>query len=702
MVSILGRLRIRGRLVAGFAAICLVLTAVVGITVIKVSESDRVVETMVSIRQPTAMAGASLESDLYASLSALRGWLLTGAPAFREQRAAVWADIDRDVAELDRLSSRWTDPQNVRDWAEITPLLEEFRAAQAQVEAIAHTPEAFPATAILDSEAGPLGAEAVARITSMIEAEADQPATDERKELLLALADVRGSLAMAIASVRAYLYSGDPTFHEDFERFWSTNERRFADVAARAGLMTPGQREDFDALAEARDSFAALPQRMFDIRESDRWNEALHLLVTEAAPRAGQILDRLVGAADAEGHRAGGMTTRQGELLQADTAALQEQTSFLVGILWAMLAAGLALSVIVVWLTARSISRPVAALTSAMARLADADFSVDVPGTSRVDELGDMAKAVLVFKENGIRAQELSEQAAREQGARDARAKAVEQLTNSFDRDISGVLEIVASASAELQATASTMTATAEETSAQAGAVAAASEQTSANVQTVASATEELARSVNEITKHVADSTRTASEAVEEVTRANDKINGLSTAARSIGEVIGLIREITEQTNLLALNATIEAARAGEAGKGFAVVAAEVKALANQTATATEQIANQIGTMQSATGDAVAAINGISKTIAEIAAIATTIAGAVQQQGAATQEITRNLQQAAAGVSEVSSNITGVNEAATSTGSAAEQVLSAANDLSQRSVTLKTQVETFLNAVKAA
>jgi methyl-accepting chemotaxis protein len=218
----------------------------------------------------------------------------------------------------------------------------------------------------------------------------------------------------------------------------------------------------------------------------------------------------------------------------------------------------------------------------------------------------------------------------------------------------------------------------------------------------VATATEELSSSIAEITRQVTQSARIAGQAVEESSRTTSTVRGLAEGAAKIGDVVKLINDIAGQTNLLALNATIEAARAGEAGKGFAVVAAEVKNLATQTAKATEEIAAQVGMIQQATGNSVAAIEGIGGTIGQINEIATTIASAVEEQGAATQEISRNVQQASAGTQEVSSNIGGVSQAAAETGAAASQVLSAADELSRQAETLRKEVGTFLADVRAA
>lgn len=272
----------------------------------------------------------------------------------------------------------------------------------------------------------------------------------------------------------------------------------------------------------------------------------------------------------------------------------------------------------------------------------------------------------------------------------------------SMAEKVKGVVDVVASASTELDATARAMTGTAEEASNRSGAVAAASEEASANVQTVAGAAEELASSVQEIGRQVAQSSEIAGRAVDEATRTNETVQSLAEAAGRIGDVVSLITDIASQTNLLALNATIEAARAGEAGKGFAVVASEVKALATQTAKATEEIGTQITSIQDVTSSAVDAIASIQSTIDEISSISTAIASAVDEQGGATQEIARNVQEAAAGTQEVSSNISGVSSSVSETGSSAQQVLSAAGELSEHATQLRAEIDTFLTELNAA
>ncbi|CAO3413098.1 methyl-accepting chemotaxis protein [Azospirillum doebereinerae] len=350
----------------------------------------------------------------------------------------------------------------------------------------------------------------------------------------------------------------------------------------------------------------------------------------------------------------------------------------------------------------RGITRPVNAMTDAMGRLAGGDTTVDVPAHGRRDEIGAMAAAVVVFKANAIERLRIEAEQDAERVVKERRTAAMDRLVKGFDATVSRVLGNVASSATELSHTAGSMATLAERTNLQSTASAAAAEQTTANVQTVAAATEEMAASIQEIGRQISQSTSITTQATRQAQETTEQVRGLAQATDRIGEVVKLIQDIASQTNLLALNATIEAARAGEAGKGFAVVASEVKQLANQTAKATEEIAQHIAGVQGATQATVSAIDGIGQTITTINQITSTIAAAVEEQNATTGEIARNVQQAAQGTQDVSANVAQVNQAATQTGSAATQVLDASNALSRQAETLRHEVETFLADVRAA
>ncbi len=429
-------------------------------------------------------------------------------------------------------------------------------------------------------------------------------------------------------------------------------------------------------------AFAALKTSIF---ERDRLvQETLYRIGPAIAQTTEDMKQRNIELQDQLGPRAGA------EIQQAVTTTL--------------VIAGVAVAVglVVAFGLAVLIARPVVAMTDAMRRLAEGDHSVAIPARNRHDEIGHMAEAVQVFKDNAIEVERLrAEQEAQARRAADDKRQAMNQFADGFESSVKSVVGSVSTASTEMRVNAQSLSTIADETNRQSAAVATAAEQASSNVQTVATAAEELSGSIDEISRKVNQSSTIAGRAVDEADRTNMVVTGLVDAARKIGDVVQLINNIASQTNLLALNATIEAARAGEAGKGFAVVASEVKNLATQTGRATEEISGQIAEMQAAATGAADAIKSIGGTILRINEIITTIAAAVKEQAGATQEIARNVQQAASGTQKVTANIGSVTRAAAETGSLSGKVLSAAECLLRESGSLSHAVDGFIRQVRS-
>lgn len=350
---------------------------------------------------------------------------------------------------------------------------------------------------------------------------------------------------------------------------------------------------------------------------------------------------------------------------------------------------------------ARGIDKPVVALTDTMKRLADDDLSVHVPGCERADELGEMAAAVEVFKLNGIHSRELEqEQALAKQKADEEKHLMMMQMADDFDDHVGGIVNAVSSASSQLSGTAQSMSDVSEETAQQASEASAASTQTLSNVQTIASATEEMTATIGEISEQVALAANAAVEAVGKVDDTNQQMGALAETADNIGKVVEMIASIAEQTNLLALNATIESARAGAAGKGFAVVAGEVKALAGQTAKATDEIGQQIASIQTASKQASTSMETVSTVIQRVSEISTAIAAAMEEQNTATHEIAGSINQAAQGSELVNTNVSAVSDASKRAGAASGEVMNAADELSNQAKTLKSEVERFIKQVR--
>lgn len=350
---------------------------------------------------------------------------------------------------------------------------------------------------------------------------------------------------------------------------------------------------------------------------------------------------------------------------------------------------------------ARGVVHPVTRMTGVMERLADGDLNVSIPALSRRDEVGGMAKAVRVFRDNALRVEAMdSEQAILRSKAEEERKAAMELVAHGFETAIGNIVQTVSAASSEIALAAGNLTKTAQTTQALSVAAATASEQSSTSVNSAAAAADEMASSVTEIGRQVQEADRVACIAVRQAEQTNIRMAALSQSASRIGEVVKIITAVAEQTNLLALNAAIEAARAGDAGKGFAVVASEVKTLAAQTAKATDEVSVQIIQMQSEMAQSVSAIEGIGGTITRISEISTTIAAAVEEQEATTRDISHNVRQAARGATQVTGTIANVNHGATNTGSAAAQVHGFARALSNESRHLEREVRTFLTTIR--
>tara|TARA_R110002110_G_scaffold260260_1_gene475929 strand:+ start:115719 stop:117377 length:1659 start_codon:yes stop_codon:yes gene_type:complete len=458
-----------------------------------------------------------------------------------------------------------------------------------------------------------------------------------------------------------------------------------------------------DAVA-ARTSDEAAMAQLAQVRDlSTRWRDAARQMLDVSPTQsivAPHVMTRLETQISVGLDTLVDQTIAGAQTLQSATNN-QVQTLVVAGLALFGLAIVLGMGIAVA--ISMGLTRPLGRLEATMRRLSEGDLDTEVSEVSRKDEIGAMAKAVQVFKDNAIEMKRLEDdqKKAATQAEKEKR-EAMHALASEFEGSVASALSTVSASADQMKTSAISMNSVADEASKRSSNVAAASEQATASVQTVASATEEMSSSIQEISRQVAQSSEMANRAVETASTTNTKIEGLAAAAEKIGEVVGLISDIAAQTNLLALNATIEASRAGEAGKGFAVVASEVKSLATQTAQATEDISAQIASIQAETQEAVDAIREIGHSIEEISKTATTISTSVDEQGAATRDIATNVQQAATGTQDVSSNIVEVSRGVQETGSSAQEVLSSAEQLGKESDELQAAVANFLDRVKAA
>jgi methyl-accepting chemotaxis protein len=696
--SLVANRKIGTKLIAGFTAVCVVLGIAVGYTLYVISGVSQIVERMVTLRVPVALESTEMVGNIYSTLATLRAYLLTGNPQGKADRAAMWKELDTTITAFDKKVERFTNPENKRKWAEAKALIEEFRAAQAKAEAVAFTPDAFPATKILITEAAPRNTAMFVQISKMIDDEEKLPATAERKRLLKTMADVRGNLAAATAQLRMYLLAGEKSNKEEFARLWSNFEAARTALRGQMALLAPEQKEAFEAFSRAYQEFAPLPDKMFAIRDSAQWNVPVYLLTTEAAPRALRILDLLNGPKGADGTRSGGIKSNQQLLVAEESQAALSGMQFLRMAEWTLMIVGMLIAALITFLTTRAIALPIRRLTAAMRELASGNFDVVLPGLGRKDEIGDIAGAVGEFKQkleekmrlDAEREQEIArrEQATREERARQeaeaarmvakvvaslgegleklARGDLTYRLTEEFSADYEKVRTDFNSAVAQLQETVRNIAMSSAEISNAAAEIAnsttdlsqrteeqaASLEQTSASMEQMAATVKKNAENAKHANQLTQEAQAVAARGGEVVTQAVAAMAAIEQSSQQISDIISVIDEIARQTNLLALNAAVEAARAGEAGRGFAVVASEVRTLAQRSSQAakdiTDLITNSAGQVQEGVNlvnKAGESLNEIVSAVREVAAIVAEIANASAEQASGIDQINKALSQ---------------------------------------------------------
>jgi len=616
----------------GYVVMGLILVAIVLATINQVSQVTEVNHRIMNLRAPTARASLMMLNGLNHSLAALRGWMILGDDKFKTERARAWnEELEPSLQALKTFSANWTNPQNVELLKEIESVIDEFKNVQLEIENIAQTPENIPAVQILLTDAAPQAVLMSSQITKIIDLEAQQPGTPERKSLLGIMADVRGTTGLGLAAIRAYLLSGDSKFKDQFEVLWAKNAKRFMDLQKAAHLLSPEQAKAFKTFEQARGKFVPLPPMMFASREGNDWNRANHWLGTKAAPRGAKLVTLLTAMAE-----------DQKKLMLHDKEVVEEMHASLTRMLWTFLAVGIAACLFLGTLITRAITVPMQKAVQLIQAVQRGDLgqSVDL---NQKDEVGLMVTALNTMSAS-LRTliQDIKQ--------------GVETL-NSTSGELATISDDMSANSEETTGRSQTVAAAAEEMSVNMDSVAAASEETSVNVNMVAAAAEEMSATIAEIASNTEKTSAITEKAVTQSEKASAQIHELGNAAQDVGKVTESITEISDQTNLLALNATIEAARAGEAGKGFAVVANEIKELAKQTAEATNEIKGKINKIQEASNGAVADITEITGVIGDVSDMVSIVSVTVGEQAAATQEIADNVSQASLGIQEVNENV---------------------------------------------
>ncbi len=524
----------------GYAMVTLILIGAVGTTIWQVQRTAAVTNRVVDLRAPTAQASLEMLNGMNHSLAALRGWIILGKDKFKDERGISWSEeIEPALASMKQFAVNWTDPENIERLKVIDSKLGDFKTFQREIEDIAQTVENTPATKILYEQAAPKAKILATNITKMIDLEAEQEATPERKALLGMMADVRGTLGLGLGAIRAYLLSGDESFKQQFDKLWAKNTGRFGDLSAQVDLLTPEQREAYELFAKAREQFDPLPPRMFEIRGGNEWNLANRWLGTKAAPTAFAIKENL----DA-------MIVSQKQLMANDMAEGKSLTASLMTVEWILLGAGVALCAILGTIITRSITKPVNRIIAGL--------------NEGADQVNDAAGQV------SSASQQLAEGASEQASSLEETSSALEQMAAMTRTNAENAKQ-----ANELTDQARTAAQTGDETMGQLNEAMTAINESSGKISKIIKVIEEIAFQTNLLALNAAVEAARAGEHGKGFAVVADEVRNLAMrAAEAARETTGLIEDSTtrakEGTDV-----------AGEVGKALGTIVADVTKVAD-------------------------------------------------------------------------------------------------------------------------
>ena len=666
---------VKNKLFAGFGVVLLSVTLISIFNYIKVGNVATIEKQLVELRLPTEMAGMRLEDGIHLSLAGLRGYMLLGdAPAtaekFKAERQRGWELIDNSITEMDGFAENWTDPNNIQSLQKMKGLIKEFRIAQQEIEDISHTTENNPALKILLTEVAPRATTILQAITSVIEDQSQQIPSPEQLKLLKLLADSRGSFAIGLANIRAYLLSGDTQFVDKFQAKWAINEARYKQISSMTRLFSSEQLKAWKIYKNSRSEFASLPEKMFKLRSSKDWNFANYWLGSKAAPKAGAIM-RIVKK----------MRASQQKLSITDREKLTDNISlvklFLILGLLLTLIIGIFASIFI----ANLIIKPLKQVVAHANTISNGDLTTPPLKLKGNDELTELAKAVNDMNGSLLTTVRHVHDSALQISSSSEQLLATTQQTNHNIFEQQSQIEMVASAMNEMSATAQEVT-----------------QHTTGTSQAANEANTETTEGRNIVDGAI----EAIQQLAEQIENTANVIHQLEEDSENIGKVLDVIKGIAEQTNLLALNAAIEAARAGEQGRGFAVVADEVRTLAGRTQESTAEINQVIEKLQLGSQKAVDVMSKSRKEAQSVVEQATqagtslsVISTAVERINDMSSQIASAAEQQNSTAEEINRNIINISELGHETTSGAEETSVAAEGLNQLAIELKGLVEKF-------
>lgn len=666
---------VQKKLLLGFGVVLILFTLMAINNLTQIQNITTIEERLIDVRLPTVMAGMNLMDGIHLSLSGLRGYMILGkqpqkAELFKAERQQGWKKIDSALQQMMDFSKNWTVSKNKQLLNEMNSLINEFRQAQQEVEDISHHPDNIPAVKMLLTQAAPQAKKIVVAITALIDEEAQLEATPERKQLLKLLADSRGSFALALANIRAYLLSGDIKFAENFRDKLKLNETRFKQISEMAYFFDEKQTDAWEIYQHERELFMSLPAKMVELREAEDWNKANYILGKKAAPAAKKIMTILEQMRKSQDNLA---LTDESKL---DSATHSMKTNMIIGTLVVII-----LGIVVAIFISRVITVPLKKVVMRAKEISSGNLTHPVLSVSANDELGELTQAI-----------------------------------NDMNSSLLDIVGHITTSSKEICDSSSELSVITKRTSQVIYEQLAQTEQASVSmtemhtsVQTISQNIEKTFLAAKEANTETTDGRKMVDDAVQAIQHLAGQIESgasvvqqLEEDSDSIGSVLDVIKSIAEQTNLLALNAAIEAARAGESGRGFAVVADEVRTLAGRTQESAQEINLVIEKLQSGSRQAVEtmsksheeaqfvveqankaglSLSAISAVVERINNMSSEIASMAEQQNATTEE--------------VKTNIVAISNMAQKTSSGAQDTAIASESLSELSGHLQSAIKQF-------